>query len=420
MVSNNTGSIYQRTRVIFAPDNELQLFYYSYHARGRYGVELWRISDNNFRTVIHQKYGYAQDWEFYNMPVIGGGNYEIKLMTWDQYTGGPTGAGYDGVKIHAPGETCQLNPFETTTPEPPNTATHTNTPGGSTSTPTITPLVVPTKTITPYPTWTPRATWTPLPTPTPGPPQHTATSFYATVTSAAATQTPLGLTQTSAAQTATAQGTPEDTPPAATSTATDLPTATPGDPPTPTPPPQQPPGACNAQCIRPRGADIVSLAQWQEYVLCESTSYIAVCPYHAATMAAVPTMLANKEPITTFNQSRELIAGLQDIIGQYDWENTGVSGSELEPDLGIILTPQPDSIFQGGEISLSNPRDYGLICDWMIPPLIGSVLAESMCWTYNIMEHYGITPYMGLWINFMVTLMLIIYIINKWVDKTIS
>jgi hypothetical protein len=137
-------------------------------------------------------------------------------------------------------------------------------------------------------------------------------------------------------------------------------------------------------------------------------------------MAAVPTMLANKEPIASFRQGREIMDGLQEIIIQYDWEDTGADSSELEPNLQMILTPQAGSIYQGGKISLSTPRNYGTSCDWMIGPLIGSVMAQSMCWAYNIMEYYGYTPYVSLWVNISSLILLALYITKKWIDTTTS
>jgi hypothetical protein len=166
--------------------------------------------------------------------------------------------------------------------------------------------------------------------------------------------------------------------------------------------------------------DSINLAEWQEYLYCEGTSYIAVCPYHAATMAAIPTMVANKEPFSTLNDMSQLYDDIQNKINSYDWANTGISGSRREPDINNLLTPQPDSIYNGGEFSLNDSTNYyESDCNLTLTDLVGPNLADSMCWAWNIMDYYGYTPWMSLAISLSSFVLLYAYLTYKWLD-TIS
>lgn len=403
--------------------NGQKYIYINFFAKGYWAINV----RSNTGQSLYSSADFSGDWEYIeNTLLIPNSitNIVLELSKYQQINI-ETGAAYDGVIVtnkNGGNIYCVSDGITPTIPPPP-TATNTVTPGGPTATSTATRIFVPTHTITPFPTWTPKPTFTPTPTWTLSGPQETATSFYATSTAYAPTLTPVALTETAFWATATAQGTPQPPTPEPTYTATSVyvePTSTPM-PPTPTPPEQQPPGACNADCQRPRGMDNLNLAEWQEYLYCEGTSYIAVCPYHAATMAAIPTLVANREPFSTINEIQGVWEGLSEQINQYDWENTGISGSKNEPNLATILTPDPNSIYSGGSFSLDDSTNrYDDECEWMIGNITGSALGDSMCWAWNIMEYYGYTP----WMSFMVTIssiiLLIMYLVKKWADTTAS
>lgn len=359
------------------------------------------------------------------------GKYRLELNPANN----PGNHGYfDGITLSGGGFVeCEIPPEPTATKTPPATPTRTSTPtmsppeltagaptytpypGTPTDIPTYTPYPTYTqpasptpttpKTNTPYPTWTKQPTYTPYPTYTPRPTD---------------TMSPPELT-------ATADGT--DIP-----TKTPLPYITP----TPPPPPQQPAGSCLANCIRPQSGfwgwvsnPASAFAYWIDYERCQIEKYVAWCPYHQATIEAVPTMYANVEPIGSYREVKESLTTIREEIDKYDWDSTGIVGyvdgkpvtvHDQLADYGDFFDLAANSPYNGGEINIMGDSSSGAstYCEFSLEPAVGTMLASSMCFMWNTLYRLGIMPWLQLFVNLSAIGALMLYIKNAWIDKGAS
>lgn len=328
-------------------------------------------------------------WLTYQVVVdLPAGSYDIVLHY-------PANAGpgqYDDITI-ASGTFVECNAGTNLTPTAPPSATPNNTPtmwptatqpptstvlaGTATSTPrpTNTPwptfTVVPTlgatytpkpyATYTPYPTYTPRPTYTALPTYTPN-----------------------------------AEGTIE---PSLTPTSTQ---------------PPQPPPDYYSECERPDNGDV---AGWIEYNRCVALSFFTWSPRAGATLVAMPTLVAGKEPFGTVNEAKEAGEDVKGLVDSYDWQSTGMEGTTDDPDIGAFM-PGADNPWFTGRITFTQGAGTPIstTCTAAITSLLGPYLAAGYCWLVNFLREKGITPWLQLLFDLAALGFLAGYLIRKWID----
>lgn len=211
-------------------------------------------------------------------------------------------------------------------------------------------------------------------------------------------------------------------------------------------PPGQNVADCDKKCNKPSGFGLDWVTNWLDYERCQVEYYAAWCPFHSATLAAVPTTFAGKEPFGMIVEVDESRGTVEAQVAQYDWNSAGIPGMEDQPDPSMFLvrtaTPQGRiaafysaestqyvSPYEGGQILLSAPQGYGesgealsysTYCNIQMADVIGSRLAVGACFGFNILRQLAILPWFQLFINLCSILALYFYIKTAWIDKGVG
>jgi hypothetical protein len=273
----------------------------------------------------------------------------------------------DGAPVTpTPGPTAYVTPTITRTP----------TPGPS---PTIRP---PTATRTPGPTRTPFPTWTPGPS-------ATATS------SATPTLTPANdATATSQAATATAQASITPLPP----TQTPLPI-----------PPQQPEPQPYAECIRPQ--DPFNLAWWGEYSTCVALTWFVWTPQNTQQVRDIGALFDNREPFGTINEIRGTVELYRNFFSAVNWAVTGqvctrsASYEWMIAEASGLLNG--DFAFDPAPIPDTCPLNEADV-------IMGTRISSGVCYISNVFCYFGILPVIQLFMDGVLIIGVIGYLIRKW------
>lgn len=328
-------------------------------------------------------YPYAGWKSYYKEVALPAGPYSINLHH-------PLGAGpsqYDNITVSAGNFTsCTAGSNATPTLQP--TATQ---PGTATMFPTNTRQ--PTSTTLPGTgTATPIPSFTPYPTYTPKPPDlatRTATAIPTWTMLPTYTQQP---TYTPYA---------DYTPP-------------PGNLLPSPPPPPQPPPQYFAPCRRPdNGYDV---ADWIEYDRCMILSYFDMSPNAVSTMVAMDGMFSGREPWGTIDEAQDTLDTIGSQLGQYDWQGD-LPGKGNQPDINTFL-PGEDSPWITGTLlrPIDNTAQPNMVCETALTDALGPLLAQGICWFFNILADTGVTPWLQLIINLGALGLLLVYIWRLWVN----
>lgn len=286
---------------------------------------------------------------------------------------------------------------------PTNTAT--NPPGTATAPPTVTVTRTQLASVTPRPTSSPWPTPTNLPSFTPRPATATKTPYG----TPAYTNTP----DLSWRETATEQ--------AKTGTYTPAPTDdgwNGGD----MPPDGDPvligdPGdggggdgwIYGSDCSRPTNP--WSVSWWIDYEVCRTFNFVAIGPSHIATVQAVPTLFVNKEPIHTLNQFGQAAVIVRTQVASYDWEGTGGTDGQTDPQPGEILKYSGSSPWEAGatiDLPTANGNnfsgnrgqsEFSKYCNSRLSSALASRLAEGVCAVFNIYRDIGYLAWIQVFIN---------------------
>lgn len=365
--------------------------YLSFKSDTNYMVYFRNRSTGAITDATSGEYPFDGFTTHYSTVYLAPGSYYLSL----HHPAGSSYSQYDDIALSAGNYgTCGAGSNITATP--PATATSnatatmwptwtqqaTRTVGAGTPTPTRIPS------FTPYPTYTPIPTQAITRTPTSNP----TYTLYPTYT-ARPTYTP------QPTYTPNAQGTIE---------ASQTPTASP-------PPPElPPPPSYYSDCQRPAtGGEI---AGWLEYQKCQMLSFFYMSPNAVATYAAIPTAFGGKEPFGTLNEVQDTNGQMKELVDSYDWDNTGLPGTDDTINLDQFLTPTGpliDGQFDFG----SNPGpEYSYECDVAMAELVGPFLAQGVCFILNILRSLGIMPWLQLVVNISAIGFLAIYIWKKWID----
>jgi hypothetical protein len=261
----------------------------------------------------------------------------------------------------------------------------------------------PTRTPTPTPSRTPFATGTAQPTNTPRP-----TNTQPNTNTPQATDT-----QSAPQQTATAQGT--DVP-----TLTPYPTFTPYPTYTPYPsatpydaPPEQPEPNFYADCIRPQNADP---GAWTEYTTCYALSWFAWSDINTNEIANFSATAQAKEPFGTINEVGSTMGDFRDLWNSYDWNDTGITGTDEEASTGTF--DQPASGILLGQLDLNNtPNPYTLVCNLRLDDVMGPNVTVAVCFVWGMLKATGFLTWLQLLWDLLMVWLLIRYVQKAWVAK---
>lgn len=381
----------------------------------RGAIELWNAAGTGLVVTIYNGANALPAWKLVaitrnNVPA---GTYQLRLRPVDS-----NGFDIDGVQPASNtyaycGSPNGLPVTPTSGPTSFVTATSTQTPTAGPS-PTRTPTRTPGATWTPNNTSTPSKTYTPVPTSTPNA-AATSTQAAANATStqsAGATQTALvggnateqaGATQTQAAGNATATQNAN-----ATATVQAAPTQMHN-------PPEQPAASCDSPCQRPDNP--FNLAGWIEFTQCQASSYISWCQRHTDQAASVLSSFDAYEPFGTFRELREAVAEFNAIALSYDWSAMGLPGTTEEP-LASTFTEPGESIWTGAPFELMAGGSFSAQCDsFTLASVVGSRLATSMCYIFNILHALHLMPWLQFFINAPSLGIIAIYVWKKFIDK---
>lgn len=211
-------------------------------------------------------------------------------------------------------------------------------------------------------------------------------------------------------------------------------------------PPGQNVADCDRKCNKPSGFGLEWVVNWLDYERCQMEYYAAWCPFHSATLVAVPTTFAGKEPFGMIVEVEESRGTVEAQVGGYDWNSAGIPGMEDQPDPNMFLvsTAVPDgrvgmfysadttpyvSPYNGGQIVLSPPQGYGksveamtygTYCNVQLTDVIGSRLAVGACFGFNILRQLAILPWFQFFINLSSVIGLYFYIKTAWIDKGVG
>jgi hypothetical protein len=323
---------------------------------------------------------------------------------------------------------CDIQDRPTQTPSP----TITNTPRSGD--PTIeTPTPDPSRTATRTPTTTRTPTRTALATKT------AAATRTATTTR---TAVPGGTSTTAPSSTAIVTATPNAYAPSNTPGG---PTITPGGDGVPVQPepnwtvtPCPPgavclPGAYTAKCIRPPDLQYNSawdtlpnlfqsvqrIPWWIDYETCEVKDWFAFKPQHAATLMAIPTSVANKEPFGTLREAGESAATLQAQFDSLDY-GTGLEGVQETAETNMFI-PDASSPWNGGKIDWTTGSSYkSTYCKSTFTDTLGSLLAPGACTLFNILRDIHMLPWFQFFINLTCLIIIIVSTIKAFVGQARS
>jgi hypothetical protein len=238
----------------------------------------------------------------------------------------------------------------------------------------------------------------------------TATSLVATATSWAQTEI-AGMTTTPGYTTGT---------PPWTNTGTPNPNGTPvsgfG------PPIQPGPGGDAANCLRPDNA--INIAWWADYEVCRVLGFVSWNGDNSATVVAVPTMFAAKEPFASIGQVVVGINSASTQIAFYDWSSSGIAGinQEVDPNTPLhSLLPAssgggPQDAWSGvGEPFDLNPsisggwNGYSRYCSTQLSDILSARLSQGLCYALTINRQVGILP----WVQFLINMLCIFGIVRS-------
>jgi hypothetical protein len=158
-----------------------------------------------------------------------------------------------------------------------------------------------------------------------------------------------------------------------------------------------------------------------EYGRCELQSYIVLCPYHIATVQAIPTQFADREPFHTIDEMKLAATQITDLVNQYDW--SGYGADETLPN--YLSTPSANSPFKTGiiDITSDNGWEFGNFttdCAHNVTPILGTDMSRGLCFVLNTAKWFGTIG----WMNFMCSLTSLgafgVYLFKRWIENAMQ
>lgn len=146
-------------------------------------------------------------------------------------------------------------------------------------------------------------------------------------------------------------------------------------------------------------------------------------PNAIATAQALPDIMGDREPIGTFKEVQEANDRMKQLIDSYDWQNTGMPGTDTQPDTGQFINgPAANSpLLPGNKFNLGqHTTEISHDCDTALTALIGPLLSQGACFVFNAFRITGVLPWIQLFIDMTAIAVLILYIYKKWIDAGAS
>jgi hypothetical protein len=166
----------------------------------------------------------------------------------------------------------------------------------------------------------------------------------------------------------------------------------------------------------------LDLAHWLEYEKCQVLSFFSMSPNAVATTAALPTLMADREPVGTINELGKTNEQIRDLINSYDWNRPGLPGTGDAPDPSQFIDgPGPDSPLNGGKFDFGrSTQTISNECSADLTQLIGPGLAQGACFFFNTLRQTGLMPWIQFLIDLSAVLVLGLYLVKKWIDAGAS
>jgi hypothetical protein len=170
--------------------------------------------------------------------------------------------------------------------------------------------------------------------------------------------------------------------------------------------------ACNQECYRPGNA--LELAGWLEYGRCEAFKQIAWCPYHSATMVAIPTQVRGREPFASFDEMASARSTIVADIASYDWQPVGTPIGDPDTEMWSL---DNDSPWNGQRISVLDysAAEYSTTCTLEMQAIVGSRMSPSICFIFDVLRRLALIPYFQLFINGSSLYALLLYFQHNWI-----
>lgn len=185
---------------------------------------------------------------------------------------------------------------------------------------------------------------------------------------------------------------------------------------------------CYATCVSPAWTEF---GQWVEFARCKFSSWLAWCPWHAEAIDDMKEEIYSIGPVGTMMDLVGLGVAIRDEINNYEWSDAGGGGDDLAieapqhylfmPEEGggadIPLANSGNSIWGGGEVSFElSGLSYSTECDNTLADYLGSGLAQSACFGFNVIDKLGLNTWVNLLWNVAMVGLFIRYVIRRWVN----
>ena len=144
------------------------------------------------------------------------------------------------------------------------------------------------------------------------------------------------------------------------------------------------------------------------------------------------------EPFQTIMEFIELGGQVKAEVDAYSWSDDGEGGGEtaqIVAPRNFIFMPGEgagggaevpivgeDSIWGGGEITLTGPdgTSYATECDSLLADSLGPLLAQPVCFFFNVTDSLGINTWFQLIWDLAMIGGLGLYINNSWIKKALT
>jgi hypothetical protein len=137
-------------------------------------------------------------------------------------------------------------------------------------------------------------------------------------------------------------------------------------------------------CSRP--VNPWSIAWWIDYEFCRLEWAVSLHPYHAVTMAAVPTRYATYAIMRQANEMQQELNQVKTEVAVYDFDTVTI-GSQPDSE---TFQPDSSSPWNGGRWSLhsdqSMPMSYTGYCSAAIRDVVGTRVMDGFCFALNVMR----------------------------------
>ncbi len=231
-----------------------------------------------------------------------------------------------------------------------------------------------------------------------------ATQANATA-NAAATTTAVAVATTVAQTTATAQVAATNNAATQQASGTTVPGGGDGDLPPVDDRPEPSPGA---DCERPDSP--LEVANWFDYETCRVLTWFAWSPDNTDQLLDIESQAADSTPFGLFVEIGDTLGVFGSWLGSLPWCDTGFCQDQpLAP-----LNLEASGILNGDFDFADGTPYYSDQCTLLMGPLLGPGIQSGMCFCVNVLCALGILPWFQLVVNFVLIVMLLVYVRQTW------